>query len=247
MRADGTRPDRERLSRRGARQDRQREAEYAEQLARWQHVERVLVQAEHLVLALGAQGERRPADPALPLHPGERVLAVLPALVLVEVTRPAGEPHPEYARYVARVAASLALRQPTPPAEPQRVRGHGAVTVTDRRIVFHGAATVTEWPLDRLVRVEHATTRPVTLLHVAGAAAVHGLLSRPRDAARVRLLIEYAIAARTGDVHRLLVGLSVEHRLHALDRPAAPGRVGPGGPAPAGTAGAASRAGRPPA
>ena len=235
MQTDGPQPARARLSRRSARQDALREAEYAALLARWQYVERLLIQAEHLIQALGAQPARRPADPALPLHRGERVLAVLPALVLVEVSRPAGTTHPEYARYAARVAAELALRRPSLPAEPQRVRGHGAVTLTDQRVVFHGPAGLTEWPLDKVTLIEHATGRPVSLLHLRGAESVHGLLSRPRDAARVRLLLEYAAAEHAGEVARLQVGLGVERRLHELDRPAPPRHRGTGTGGTAGT------------
>jgi hypothetical protein len=131
------------------------------------------------------------------------------------------------------------------------------VTVTDRRIVFHGPEDRTEWPLDRLIRLEHARRRPVSLLHVAGRRGVFGLLYRTPDAAPVRTVLELAAAgaapagapdagsttgSATGSATSraagstagsptgggaVLASLAADRHRHALDRPRPPWPVSP--------------------
>jgi hypothetical protein len=206
-------------------------AAYTAVLARWAQLDGHLEQAERAAREWPGPGSDRPGGPPLELAPGERVLAVLPALTLVEVSREPGTLRPDYTGYSARAAAALRHRRPAPPAERQRVRGHGPVTVTDRRAVFHAAQEVVEWPFGQLLRIEHAAGRPVTLLHVAGRDRVSGVLYRSRDAGTVRLVLELAAAGPAGTV---LDRLAAERRQHALDLPPPPVEADPagGGPAP---------------
>jgi hypothetical protein len=225
------------------RQNEARQSRYDDRLARWRHVD------AHLERALGVVRQafdhpfgERPPGPPLDLAPDEHVIAVLPALTLVEVARRPGTPRAEYAAYRAHTAVALADRRPAPPAEPQRVLGNGSATVTDRRVVFHGHGEPTEWPFDAVIRVEHAARRPVTLLHVDGRKKISGLLCRPRDTARVRLMLELGLARHRHDVRGLLAGLTVERGLHTLERPRQPATLTAGqAPNPGVLAGRAAR------
>jgi hypothetical protein len=227
MSADRTRsPGRQ--VRRAQRQNEARQADYAARLARWRQVEAQLAQAERAAGKwFGQPLTTRPGFPPLDLERDEQVLAVVPALTLVEVCRAPGAARAGYAGYAARTAAELWHRRPARPAESQRVLGHGPVTVTDRRAVFHGPKHLVEWPFAELVRVEHATTRPVSLLHVAGRRKVTGLLSRGQDAGHLRLVLELAVAGHRGDLRDVLAGLAAERRQHAQDRPEPPAPVLP--------------------
>ncbi len=209
-------------------QNEARQAGYAVRLAHWRQVDAQLALAERTAREWCSRpAPARPAGPPLELRPDERVLAVIPALTLVEVSRPPGKLRAEYGGYSARTAIRLRHRLPHPPAESQRVLGHGPVTVTDGRAVFHGPKQLAEWPFDALLRVEHAQQRPVSLLHVGGRKKISGLLCRSQDAAAVRLTLELAVARHRGDLRRLLADLVTECRLHALDRPAPPAPVHP--------------------
>jgi hypothetical protein len=243
MSADRTRlPGRQ--VRRAQRRNEARHAEYAARLARWGQLEAQLARAERAAREwLDQPPATRSGGPPLALAGDERVLAVVPALILVEVGRAPGTPRAGYAGYAARTAAELWHRRPARPAESQRVLGHGPVTVTDRRAVFHGPKELLEWPFEELVRVEHATGRPVSLLHVAGRRKVCGLLSRGQDAGHVRLVLELAVARYRGDLRGVLAGIAAERRLHALDRPAPPVPVRPGeAPGPGARVARAARA-----
>jgi hypothetical protein len=219
------------------------QARYVDRLARWRQVAAHLERAEQAGRAMAAgRPATGPGGPPLELAPGESVLAELPALALVEVRRTPGRRRAGYAGYSPRGAAELRPRLLVLVAGPQRVRGQGAVTVTDRRIVFHGPEDHTEWPLDRLIRLEHARRRPVSLLHVAGRRGVFGLLYRTPDAAQLRAVLELAAAGtapagvpaagsatdrRAAGQGAVLAHLAADRRRHALDRPRPPWPVSP--------------------
>ena len=206
----------------------ERQDDRADRMVRWRQVEAQLDLAERTARDWSAgrlAGDR--SGPPLELAPGERVLVTLPALALVEAFRAPGRRRAEYTGYSARSTAALRQRVPVRHAEAQRVRGHGPVTVTDRRIVFHGPAECTEWPIEELIRVEHSNRRPVSLLHVAGRQTVLGLLYRVPDAGQVRLILELAVAQHRGDLAGLLAGLAADRRRHELERSGRRARVKP--------------------
>src|SRR5262249_53366767 len=83
--------------------------------------------------------------------------------------------------------------------------------------------------LEGLTRIEHSSSRPMSMLHVAGRRTVFGLLYRIPDAGHVRLILELAVAHHRGDLARLRAGLAADRHRHELERP---GRRPPARPAP---------------
>src|SRR5262249_3298649 len=211
-------------------QDGTQQADGADRLACWRQVQAQLDWAERTTLEWSVGRFTGPrSGPPLDLAPDERVLATLPAPTLIGAFRAPGKPRAEYTRYSAGGTAGLRNRVPVRRAESQRVRGHGPVTITDRRIVFHGPKQRTEWPLEGLTRIEHSSSRPMSMLHVAGRRTVFGLLYRIPDAGHVRLILELAVAHHRGDLARLRAGLAADRHRHELERP---GRRPPARPAP---------------
>jgi hypothetical protein len=99
------------------------------------------------------------------------------------------------------------------------------VAITTQRVVFMGAKYTREWPLARLVRVEHFEERPWTGLEVTTRERMSGFTYRGLRPDFVRSRMTLAIAIQrgqqdkvAGELRQLLA--QVEQRAASTDRPA---------------------------
>ncbi|HSV65052.1 MAG TPA: hypothetical protein VLJ59_03965 [Mycobacteriales bacterium] len=214
------------LERWADRENIRRQADYRCRLADWERVGLLLGWALRTAQEYAGQPGGPHAGSTLAVRPDERVFWHFGRVALVEVARPPGSSGLGYTAYSAVAASDVPFGRP---AERPRVRAHGQVTVSDRRVVFHGAPD-REWAFDRLIGVEHALRAPLTLLHVSDAETVSGLSYPGMEPAQVRLMIELALAHHRGTVAELIDLLAVAKARQLAARPAPPLPTAP--PAP---------------
>ncbi|MET7836350.1 hypothetical protein ABZS44_26410 [Micromonospora sediminicola] len=159
----------------------------------------------------------------VPLHDGEVVYRILPAVELVEAT----------ARHVPGLPVPdlglAGLLDPTEGPLPAglRVVDSGAAVVTDRRVAFVGPETRRDWSLRDLRGPGHHPDRPVTLLHHADGGTPSGLRMPAAGAPNARFYLTLAHADATGGREVVVADVEALAAAHRAARPRPPRPLGP--------------------
>ncbi|MGC3953435.1 MAG: hypothetical protein QM804_04140 [Propionicimonas sp.] len=141
---------------------------------------------------------------------------------LTEVKRNASPPPGQVGfSFRASRALSDAQRQ-AEEAEQLRTSGNGEAVVTNQRVIFRGGLSNREWRLDKLLRIEHLATRPVTLIQVSNRKRISGISYPAEEAPRVRFAIELAASVHFGATAGLIAALQSERSALVNARPAPP-------------------------
>lgn len=106
-----------------------------------------------------------------------------------------------------------------PGAEELRITDDGAVSVTDRRVVFQGGLKTREWSFGKLIGIQHDPQRPISLIQVSNRQNVSGIAYPAEQAAQVRFLLELGAAIEAGTVQQLIRFVEGERAEHARVRP----------------------------
>ncbi|MFI2301203.1 hypothetical protein ACH5AL_20490 [Actinacidiphila glaucinigra] len=179
---------------------RQAQQDHARRLAEWQRRRDEL--ADLRALAENLQGEEISGAGFRwgRRRPEERVLLVAPAALVEARTR-------QGVNFTERTA-------------------HGEMAITDRRVLFEGAGKRREWAYDKWLSHEHQQSAGQTMMSVSNRQKPSGVAYSATEGARVRLVIDLAVASARGRraevVERTRRALSDHDRM----RPAAPAGVG---------------------
>ncbi|GAA3784265.1 hypothetical protein [Micromonospora maritima] len=159
----------------------------------------------------------------VPLHDGEVVYRILPAVELVEAT----------ARHLPGLPVpDLPLAGRLDPADGPlpaglRVVDNGAAVVTDRRVAFVGRDGHHDWPLRDLRGPAHHPDRPVTLLHHVDGGTPSGLRMPAAGAPNARFYLTLAHAEATGARDVVVADVEALAVAHRAARPRPPRPLGP--------------------
>ncbi|MEU2020384.1 hypothetical protein ABZ541_30565, partial [Micromonospora sediminicola] len=207
---------------------------------RAEHLDRLRIEAD------GFHGCALPGTALpVPLHDGEVVYRILPAVELVEATARhlPGLPVPDLG-----LAGRLDPTEGPLPAG-LRVVDSGTAVVTDRRVAFVGREARRDWSLRDLRGPGHHPDRPVTLLHHADGGTPSGLRMPAAGAPNARFYLTLAHAGAAGGREVVVADVEALAAAHRAARPRPPRPLGPadapvGGRrrAPPGAAGARGRA-----
>lgn len=207
---------------RAERRRRREERRHRQDLAIWQEDHDRLGRELALVRS-GGLSDHPLAPAGLALVRGERPIAAFDGVRLIETgpgTRPDGRRslterlRDTWQRVMTPIRSVLA-----PGILARRTVDTGALTVTDRRIVFSGARLTREWPLDRIARVTHFDHPPWTALETIDGPALAGFGYGRGDADDLRLRLKVALALVDGRQAEVAEGLRRALEEHAAERP----------------------------
>jgi hypothetical protein len=184
------------------RENEKRQRSYRLALDRWRADEAEL----RAMIATARSPQSVPLPPVLPpveLREGETARWAAPGQAMVEAQLPGPPGETGYRRF------SLDQTRPPPALDPPPypVRAHGAVIVTDRRVIFRGTNKNREWAYAKLMGYTHDPDRPCTLIHVSNRKKTSGVLLDPGNAAGFRFAFTLALAEHAGDRHGFVAHL----------------------------------------
>ncbi|MEU1969544.1 hypothetical protein ABZ542_29045, partial [Micromonospora sediminicola] len=185
---------------------------------RAEHLDRLRIEAD------GFHGCALPGTALpVPLHDGEVVYRILPAVELVEATARhlPGLPVPDLG-----LAGRLDPTEGPLPAG-LRVVDSGTAVVTDRRVAFVGREARRDWSLRDLRGPGHHPDRPVTLLHHADGGTPSGLRMPAAGAPNARFYLTLAHAGAAGGREVVVADVEALAAAHRAARPRPPRPLGP--------------------
>jgi hypothetical protein len=168
--------------------------------------------------------------PGIPLQlkGGERVFLVAQDVALVEPRRGSGHWTGGYSGFSFRIAKGI--RYHVGGSRGHFVQGEerptpvdaGAVTITNRRVVFQGAKKAREWAFNKLLGYQHDSEVPLTLLSVSNRQAVSGFLYDREHAEDVHFRLALGIADCNGARDDLVHQIETEIEAHGAQKPRSP-------------------------